>query len=107
LAGSVCGPRTIGVSIGPGWTELHRMLSLACCTAVALVKRRTPPLLAAYAAEVPGAGAIPAPDEILIIEPPPARRIAGRAYFVPKNTPFILMPMRWSQSSSVVSSIAP
>ena len=39
----------IGVSIGPGWTELHRMLSLAYCMAMALVRIRTEPLEAWYA----------------------------------------------------------
>jgi hypothetical protein len=41
----------MAVSTGPGWTELHRMWSVACCRAVALVNRRTPPFVAVYDAE--------------------------------------------------------
>ena len=37
----------ISVSIGPGWTELQRIRSLACWLAVTLVKMRIAPLLAA------------------------------------------------------------
>ena len=36
----------IGVSTEPGCIELHRMLSLACWIAVALVNSRTAPLVA-------------------------------------------------------------
>ena len=39
--------RSISVSMGPGWTELHRMFSLAYWTAVDLLNIRTAPLLAA------------------------------------------------------------
>jgi hypothetical protein len=38
---------SISVSIGPGWTELQRILSFACWLAVTLVKIRIAPLLAA------------------------------------------------------------
>ena len=34
----------MGVSMGPGWTELTRMFSRAYCTAADLVKMRTAPL---------------------------------------------------------------
>ena len=34
----------MGVAIGPGWTELHRMLSLAYWIAMDLVKVHTAPL---------------------------------------------------------------
>src|SRR4029434_8855354 len=33
----------IGVSMTPGWTDVHRMPSLAYCTAVALVRKDAPP----------------------------------------------------------------
>ena len=36
----------MSVAIGPGCTELQRILSLACCTAVDFVKSRTAPLVA-------------------------------------------------------------
>ena len=55
------------------------MPSRAYWMAVDLVNRRTAPLLAAYAADVPGAGAMPAPDEMLIMEPPPESRMVGMA----------------------------
>jgi hypothetical protein len=53
----------------------------------------------------PGAPTSPAVDEMLMIEPPPARRIAGIACFVPRKTPLTLTAMMRSQSSSDVSSI--
>src|SRR2546430_764046 len=39
----------MGVSTPPGCTELHRMWSWACWTAVTLVNKRTAPLDAMYA----------------------------------------------------------
>src|SRR2546426_10810126 len=83
----------MGVSTPPGCTELHRILSWTCSSAVALVKRRTAPLVAMYAAS-PGLPRNPAVDEIFTMEPPPARRIAGMACLVPRNTPFALTAMR-------------
>ena len=38
------------------------------------------------------------------MEPPPARRIAGIAALVPRNTPLALTSMPWSHASAVVSS---
>src|SRR5262252_5877611 len=93
----------MGVSTPPGCTELHRMWSRACRVAVILVNKRTAPLEAIYAG-----GPIatrPEIDEMFTIEPPPARRMAGMACFVPKNTPFAFTAMMRSQSASVVSSI--
>jgi hypothetical protein len=43
---------------------------------------------------------------MLTIEPPPARRMAGMAYLVPRNTPFALTAITRSQSAAVRSSIA-
>src|SRR6266699_1786594 len=93
----------MGVSTPPGCTELHRILSWTCSSAVALVKRRTAPLVAMYAAS-PGLPRNPAVDEIFTMEPSPARRIAGMACLVPRNTPFALTAMRCSHSASLVSS---
>src|SRR5262249_7852306 len=76
------------------------MLSLACCTAVALVKSRTAPLVAVYAGEPWGLPTRPATEEMLMIDPLPARRIAGSACLVPKKTPLILTAMIWSRSST-------
>jgi hypothetical protein len=42
---------------------------------------------------------------MLMIDPPPAWRIAGMAAFVPRNTPLTLTAMMRSQAASVVSSI--
>ena len=47
----------------------------------------------------------PATDEMLMIDPPPAWRIAGMAHFVPRKTPLTLTAMMRSQSASDVSSI--
>jgi hypothetical protein len=44
-------------------------------------------------------------DEMLMMEPPPAARIADRAHFVPRKTPLTLTAMMRSQSASLVSSI--
>src|SRR5712692_1921751 len=48
---------------------------------------------------------MPEIDEMFTIDPPPARRMAGMACFVPKNTPFAFTAMMRSQSPSLVSSI--
>src|SRR5947207_13606398 len=95
----------MSVAIGPGCTELQRMLSRACWIAVDLVKSRTAPLVAVYAAVSPGLPTSPAVDEMLMMEPPPACRMAGIAHFVPRNTPLALTAMMRSQSASLVSSI--
>src|SRR3989442_5684786 len=73
--------------------------------AVALVNRRAAPLVAVYAGVPPGLPTRPAVDEMLMIDPPPACRIAGIAHFVPRKTPLTLTAMMRSQSSSDVSSI--
>src|SRR5215468_5802232 len=59
--------------------------------------------IAMYAAS-PGLPRRPAVDEIFTMEPPPARRIAGMACLVPRNTPFALTAMMCSHSASLVSS---
>src|SRR5262245_66204635 len=80
----------MSVAMGPGWTELQRMPSLACWIAVDFVKSRTAPLVAVYAAVKPGAPTRPAVDEMLMMDPPPARRMAGIAYLVARHTSFTL-----------------
>src|SRR2546430_4434861 len=47
-AGSLRRRSVIGVTIGPGWTELARMASRAYCSAVSFVRSRTAPLEAEY-----------------------------------------------------------
>src|SRR6516165_10595249 len=93
----------MGVSTPPGCTELHLMWSWACWTAVILVNKRTAPLDAMYAGGP--MATMPEIDEMFTMDPPPARRIAGMACFVPKNTPFAFTAMMRSQSASLVSSI--
>ena len=44
-------------------------------------------------------------DETLMIEPPPARRMAGMARRVPRKTPLVFTAMTSSHSSSDVSSM--
>ena len=48
----------------------------------------------------------PLMEEMLIMLPPPARRMAGITAFVPRNTPLALISMMLSQSSPVVSSMS-
>src|SRR5258705_13192781 len=69
------------------------MPSLACWMAVDLVKRRTAPLVAVYAAVPPGAPTRPAVDEMLMIDPPPACRIGGGGHLRPRKNPPPLAPL--------------
>ena len=81
---------------------MHRMFSPAYWTAVDLVSRRTAPLELAYADPAPEPGLVammPAMDEMLIMDPPPAVRIAGMAARVPRKTPLPFTSMIWSQTS--------
>jgi len=66
----------MSVAIGPGCTELHRMPSRACWIAVALVKSRTAPLVAVYAAVSPGLPTSPAVD-------------AGEAIYAGRSAPTV------------------
>ena len=83
--------------------ELALILSAANRPAVDLVKTRTAPLDAAYTGDAWGRPTIPAIDDMLTIEPPPARRIAGTTYLVPRNTPLALTSIIRSQSSEDTS----
>src|SRR4029077_18329109 len=83
----------MGVTIGPGWTEFARMPSFAYWMAVALVRRRTAPFEAWYCGLEVSTPTRPSCDEMLTIEPPPARRKAGIAARDPRNTPVALMFM--------------
>src|SRR3989441_842506 len=58
--------------------------------AVTLVSRRTAPLEAGYIGLVMSVPTRPSCDEMLTIEPPPARRMAGMAALLPRNTPVAL-----------------
>ena len=62
-------------------------------------------MVAEYAAVSPGLPTNPAVDEILMIDPPPARRMAGMANLTPMKTPLTFTAMMRSKSSSVVSSM--
>src|SRR5215470_7981832 len=73
--------------------------------AVALVRRRTAPLEAWYCGLELSVPTRPSWDEMLTMEPPPARRMAGIAARVPRKTPVELTAMIRSQSARVVSSI--
>ena len=68
---------------------------------------RTAPLDAWYIALLLSVATMPSWDEMLMMEPLPAFRISGMAAFVPRKTPFALMSMTRSQSSTGVSSIRP
>src|SRR5882724_4437114 len=83
------------------------MPSRAYWMAVAFVRRRTAPLEAWYCGLLLSVPTRPSWDEMLMIDPPPARRMAGMAAFVPRNTPLALMSIVRVQSSTVVSSIRP
>jgi hypothetical protein len=78
---------------------------LACCAAVTFVKIRIAPLLVAYAGSWCSDWPIPAIDEMFTMEPPPARRMAGIACFVPRNTPLAFTAITWSHSAAVRSSM--
>src|SRR5882672_2658393 len=103
VAGSARRRSVIGVTIGPGWTEFARMRSEAYWIAVAFVSRRTAPFEAWYSGLLLSVPTRPSCDEMLMIEPPPALRIAGMAAFVPRKTPLALMSMVRSHASSLVS----
>src|SRR3954463_2482043 len=97
--------RVIGVSMPPGCTELQRILSAPYSIAATLVMPRTPNLLAVYAPQntVP---ASPSVEEMLTIEPPPARFIAGMTVFIPRKTPIRLTSMTCRNSSRGVLAIS-
>src|SRR5205807_9513750 len=82
--------------------ELIKILLLAHSNATALVKRRTPPLLAQYADAV-GLAAIPEAEDIFTMRPPPVFCIAETAYLVPRKTPSRLTAMMWRHSLSDMS----
>ena len=98
---------TIGVSTAPGCTELTRMPSLAYWMAADLVNIRTAPLDALYTGLVEAWPISPDMEDVLTMEPPPARRISGMAALVPRKTPLALMSITRSHSSTVVSSRVP
>jgi hypothetical protein len=78
----------IGVSMTPGWTVIIRMPSptAAHSIATAFANSRTPPFVAQQPAR-PADPLSPATDDMIMIEPPLARRIAVTAYFTDRNTP--------------------
>src|SRR5579862_1525787 len=77
---------SIGVSITPGWIELTRMRSDARSSAAHLVIPRSAHLVVAYASMF-RTPRNPAPDEMLMIEPPPDVFIAGATARMPRNGP--------------------
>src|ERR1044072_4908172 len=101
----------IGVSTKPGWTEFTRILSGADWIAGALGEKGTPPLGGGVGGGGWGAGwaawawlpTMPQIDEMLMIEPPPERCMAGTAALVPRNTPVALISMTRFQCSSLWS----
>src|SRR5437879_6529907 len=107
VAGSARRFSVIAVTIGPGCTEFARMPSFAYWMAVTLVSRRTAPLEAGYIGLVMSVPTRPSCDEMLTIEPPPARRMAGMATLLPRNTPVALTSITRCHASSEVSSTRP
>src|SRR5262245_15590009 len=91
--------------MGPGWTELARMRSRAYCIAVVFVRRRTARFEAWYCGLLMSVPTRPSCDEMLMMEPPPARRMAGMAARVPRNTPLAFTSITWFHSLTVVSSM--
>ena len=69
---------------------MQRIPSCAYCSAVTLVKMRTAPFEAGYCGLMLSMPTRPSCEEMLTIEPPPARRMAGMAARVPRNTPLAL-----------------
>src|SRR5438552_2714614 len=104
VAGSARRFSVIAVTIGPGCTEFARMPSFAYWMAVTLVSRRTAPLEAGYIGLVMSVPTSPSWDEMLTIEPPPARRMAGMAALLPRNTPVAFTSITRCHASSDVSS---
>ena len=98
-AGSAVRPDVRIAGMTPGCTELARMLSFACCTAVAFVISRTAAFEALYAMWTCSLPIMPAIDDRLTMEPPPAAFIAGMACLMPKNTPVALIAMMRCQAS--------
>src|SRR5882724_1167564 len=107
VAGSARRFSVIGVTIGPGCTEFARMPSFAYWIAVTFVNSRTAPLEAGYIGLVMSVPTSPSCDEMLTIEPPPARRMAGMAALLPRNTPVALTSITRCHASSGVSSTRP
>ena len=77
----------------PGCTELARILSFACCTAVDFVISRTAAFEALYAMWTCSLPMMPAIDDRFTMDPPPPAIIAGIACLMPKNTPVALIAM--------------
>src|SRR3990172_5658752 len=100
-AGSARRRSVMGVTMGPGCTELARMRSRAYWSAVSFVKSRTAPLDAWYWGLLSSIPTRPSWDEMLMMDPPPAWRIAGIAALVPRNTPLALMSITRSHSPAL------
>src|SRR4029434_9160527 len=83
----------MGVSIGPGCTELARIPSAAYWLDVALGSSRTAPLEAWYCGLLLSTPTRPSCDEMLIMAPPPARRIAGMGGVLRRQQPVALRSM--------------
>src|SRR5437879_1530007 len=107
VAGSARRFSVIAVTIGPGCTEFARMPSFAYWMAVTLVSRRTAPLEAGYSWVVRAGPPSPTWDERSTIARPPARRRAGMAALLPRNTPVALTSITRCHASSGVSSTRP
>src|SRR6185312_15997863 len=91
----------IGVRIAAGWIELHRMLRPCSAhhRATVFVWLRTAVLEEAYAAAA-GIPTMPEREEMLTIDPAPARRIALMPCWQPRKTPSRLVRCTARQSSS-------
>src|SRR6266508_85911 len=104
-AGSGRRRSVIAVTIGPGWTELARMLSRAYWIAVAFVKRRTAPLEAWYCGLLLSVPTRRSWDEMLTNDRRTAGRMDNMTALVPKNTPVALTSITRLPASTVVPKI--
>ena len=94
---------SIGVVVVPGLTELTLMLYGAHSIANSLVRARTPPLLAQYAAPVTGPPLCPDTDAILTILPCFRSTICLPTAWAQRNVPLRLISRLASQSASDIS----
>src|SRR5579862_3148473 len=102
-SGSPNARSAIAVSITAGHTAFTRIPAFAHSSAAVRVNPITACLLAIYA-EAPAAPISPATDDMFTMAPPPpCFSICGISYFRLSQTPFTLMSITWSNSSSVQS----
>src|SRR5947208_11512 len=92
-------PRSIGVSIGPGWIEFTRTPLRASSICATRVSPRNANFDDAYAA-IPHAPTNPLTDDTFTMLPPPAATIAGATTWMPVYAPiwFTSITVRYSST---------